>query len=251
MSWAAVAIGGGSVISSVMQGNAAGRASDQQVAGSERARQYQDAVYNQIRDDNRPYRETGWNALADLSAGFGLKPPTQPNPGVASGNIAQGQFSHVFDQNDFYNNSPGYQFRLGQGQMAASNSLNKMGGMGGNFSKGLQDYTQGFASNEWDRALNQYTGQQQNIFNRLSNIAGMGQQANATVAGVAIPTSQGVANAMTRSGDAQAAGTMGQANAYGNAISTAGSWYGMSKMGGGGGGYKTGGYGGSQWSDGQ
>lgn len=207
-------VGGAQLISGFLQGDASRDASQAQVQASDRAARFQENVFSDLKGFAKPYQQAGETALADLSAG------------TAKG----GQFSHVFDQNDFYNNAPGYQFRLGQGQMAASNSLNKMGGIGGNFAKGLQDYTQGFASNEWERALNQYQGQQQNIFNRLSNIAGMGQQANASLSGAAAPISQGVSNAMIRSGDASAAGTMGQANAFGNAINNAGSWYAMSRM---------------------
>lgn len=219
----------GSLASGLMGADAARDASQAQVGASDRATQNTREMFNIVNDQAAPMRVSAYNALADIGQGFGQADSTLGR-GQASGNIPTGYFNHQFNQDDFYKNAPGYQFRLGQGQMAATNALNLTGGLGGNFAKGLQDYTQNFASNEWSNAFNQYTGQQQNIFNRLSTIAGFGNTANSTVAGAANNASNSMANSIMAGGQASAAGSVGQANAIGNGINNAASWYTLSNM---------------------
>lgn len=87
----------------------------------------------------------------------------------------------VTEQND-----PGYQFRLQQGQQALENSAAARGGLlSGNTLKGITDYSQNYASNEYqnvyNRAFNTFESNQANTFNRLSALAGTGQTAATTL----------------------------------------------------------------------
>jgi hypothetical protein len=118
---------------------------------------------------------------------------------------------------------PGYAFRLQQGQMANQRMGNVGGGgLGGNVLRGLQDYTQGQASQEYQNAFNRFQTQRGNIYNTLAGIAGIGQtgqtQANQMAQNLATTQAQlGVGSAA-----AQAAGQIGQASALSNAANSIG-----------------------------
>jgi hypothetical protein len=71
--------------------------------------------------------------------------------------------------------APNYAFQLGQGQMANQRAGNISGGaLGGNVMRGLQDYTQNYASGAYQNAFNNFQTQRQNIYNTLSNMANIG-----------------------------------------------------------------------------
>ena len=91
--------------------------------------------------------------------------------------------------------------------------------LSGNALQGLQNYTQNFAANAYQNALNNYQAQQTNIYNRLSGIAGMGLQGATGAANALIGTGTNVANLTTGIGNSLAAGQIGQASAYGNTLS--------------------------------
>ena len=238
MSWVAVAVGGGAIVGSLIGGSASRRASAQAAAASREATAAQLEMFRTINQQGAPYRQAGVNALNAIQGGFGL-PSTgfdangQPveqtqDQGVVPG----GYFGHQFnaaDLNAFL--APNYAFMLNQGQTAATNALNLSGGLGGNYAKGLIDYTQNYAGNAYQNAFANYTANQQNIFNRLSTIAGYGTTANQTIAGAGSAISPGMAQSITGMGQAQAAGTIGQANAWRGGINDAASWYAMSRMG--------------------
>lgn len=147
-------------------------------------------------------------------------------PQTGSNGLADGYFTHQFDANDLNTNlAPNYQFQLQQGQGAAANALNLTGGLGGNFAKGLVDYTTNKAGDAYQSAFNNYTANQSNIFNRLSNIAGLGQTANQATANAGVTTAGNVGANQMAAGAAQAAGTVGQANALSGGLTNAASWY--------------------------
>lgn len=140
--------------------------------------------------------------------------------------IPQNYFTHQFGANDLNANlAPNYGFMLDQGQRATNNANNATGGvLSGNALQGLDTFTQNYASNAYQNALSNYTGQQTNIFNRLSSIAGLGQTANQTSATSGTQLGIGMANSQQNAGAAQAAGTIGTANALNSAVSGAGAY---------------------------
>ena len=97
--------------------------------------------------------------------------------------------------------TPGYQFRLGEGLKALERSAASRGTLltGGTL-KGMQRYAQDVASQEYDKRVNQ-----------LGNIAGIGQRA-----------SESSGELLTGIGNAQAAGTVGSANAWQQGLGQAG-----------------------------
>jgi hypothetical protein len=115
--------------------------------------------------------------------------------------------------------------------MANQRASNLAGGLiGGNAIKGMQDYTQGMASQEYNNAFNRFQTQRGNIYNTLAGIAGIGQ----TAQGQANTLAQNNATAQGQLGvgaaAAQAAGRMGQAAGYGGALTGAGNAYLLSQL---------------------
>ena len=137
-------------------------------------------------------------------------------------------------RNDLKTNlAPNYQFQLDQGIGATKNLANASGGLlSGNTLKGINDYAQNFAGNAYQQAFNNYNAQQTNIYNRLSNLAGLGQTANQTTANTGVQAVGNAGNYLTSGAAAQAAGTVGSANAINNGISNYLGWNYLSPSGG-------------------
>lgn len=76
---------------------------------------------------------------------------------------------------DNYQEDPGYQFRLAEGNKALERSLNAKGKtFSPEATKALQSYGQGLASEEYGNAYNRFTNDQNNLYNRLLGITGLG-----------------------------------------------------------------------------
>lgn len=135
-------------------------------------------------------------------------------------------FLHQFNAGDLNANlAPNWAFSLEQGQGAAKNALNLTGGIGGNFGKGLIDYTLNKSGDLYQQAFGNYTANQTNIFNRLASIAGLGQTANQASGQAGTTLAGNAGNATIAGGAAQAAGTVGSANAISGGLTNAASWY--------------------------
>lgn len=150
---------------------------------------------------------------------------TMLNPYISGGSAAMNQlstglapggaFSTPFTASMMAQYSPAYQFQLQQGNLAANRAAAAGGltGSGGTM-KALDRYNQNYAGTAFDTAANLYNTQQQNAFNRLQTVAGMGQTA-ATTAGAA------------NIGAAEYGGTLGEnAAQYGGTLNTGAAEYG-------------------------
>lgn len=121
---------------------------------------------------------------------------------------------------------PGYQFRLQQGLGAMQNSAAGTSGLvSGNSLRSLMDYGQNSASQEYQNAFNRYNTNQTNIYNRLSNIAGLGQTAANTSGQLGMTAAGNIGSAQMAGGAAQAAGYIGAGNAINSGINNAMGWY--------------------------
>jgi len=211
----------GSLASGVIGANAATTAADKQAAAANYAADLQKKMFDTLNQQQAPYRAGGYSALNTIGSmmpGEYTKYDANGNPiGTATGND---YFTHQFNAQDFQNNiDPGYAWRLQQGQMAQQRMANKGGGLlGANALQGLQDYTQGQASQEYQNAFNRYTTNQSNIYNRLASLAGIGQAGQSQVNTAAQNAATNMGNLAVGSAGAQAAGGVGAANAYGNAL---------------------------------
>lgn len=134
-------------------------------------------------------------------------------------------------------NTPGYQFTLQQGENALQNSAAARGDLlSGNTMKALTDYGQNLANTTYNdvynRALNSYQTNagnfyqnQANQYGRLMGLGGLGLQTGMGAAQLGLQNEGQFANTMTNAlgmgnqgAMAGAAGTMGAANAWQNAL---------------------------------
>jgi hypothetical protein len=214
MTWGMVAVGAGTLVGGYIAGQGAKSAAQTQANAQARAQDQLLATGQQAANLYQPYQDLGQTGLNQLNTNM---------PYLTS------QFSNR-DLNAQL--APNYAFQLQQGQGAQNAATNATGGMvGGNALKGLQDYTQNFASNAYQNAFNNYNANQTNLYNRLSGITGIGYQANVGAANAMLGTGTNIANLTTGIGNATAAGQIGQANAYGGAATNVGNLAFLSSLG--------------------
>lgn len=144
----------------------------------------------------------------------------QDNTGLATGYLSQTfgpeQFKAGMD--------PGYQWRVQQGNQGTMNSAAAgSGSLSGPALKALMDYNQGAASQEYGSAFDRFQTQQGNIYQRLSGIANLGQNAAANVGAQGVATGANIGANIVGAANAGAAGQIGAANAYSGALSDLGS----------------------------
>ena len=218
MSWVGAAI----VTSAFIGSQGAKGAASTQAAASANAQNQLQANYQSLAPNYTPYQQTGSQGLAGLNQQMPyLTTPTSTYQPMTNADLNA-------------NMAPNYAFQLQQGQNATNLANNATGGLiGGNALKGLQDYTQNYASGAYQNALTNYMGQQNqgfnqnqtqqtNIFNRLSGIAGIGQGAVSGLSNLSTGNATNIAQLGVGSANAVAAGQVGSANAISGGISQAG-----------------------------
>ena len=219
--------------SSLLGANAAQSAAKIQAAAAQGQQQLQGQIFNTQNQQLAPARATGYGALnniGQLSSGQYTQFDANGNP-IGTG-VGSGYLTNQFSNKDLNANlAPNYAFQLGQGQQALANQYNQAGGLvSGNTLKGMQDYTQNFAGNAYQNAYNNYQTQRANIYNTLASIAGLGQTAQGMSNTLATNYGTNTANLATGAAAAQAAGTVGAANAYGSGLQNIGNAYMLSSL---------------------
>lgn len=209
MSWSAVIVGGAALVGSAIASNASEDAADTQAGAANNAAQNQMNMFNRTVELQEPWRQAGIGALSQLT----------------SGTAAGGDFNRDFTMADFQQD-PGLAFRMQQGQRSLESSAAARGGLlSGGAGKDLVEYGQNFGSQEYGNAYNRFNADRDRRFNRLSSLAGIGQTATRDVSQAGMTTANNVGNYQTQAANAQAAGTIGQANAINQGISTIGNWW--------------------------
>jgi hypothetical protein len=196
--------------SALFGSRSASKAADTQAAAADRAAELQAEQYRQTREDQAPYRQAGYNALAEMQR--------------TAGNVP-GAFK--FGAGD-YQADPGYAFRLSEGQKALDRSAAARGGLiSGGALKAAQRFGQDMGSQEYqsayNRALTGYnTGvaSENQLYNRQAGLAGIGQTSANLVGQAGQNYATNVGNLMTGAGAAQAAGQVGVANAITGGLGT-------------------------------
>jgi hypothetical protein len=118
---------------------------------------------------------------------------------------------------------PSMAFRMKLGTQATERLANVGGGaISGNTMRALTDYGQNLASTEYGNAFNRFQTERGNIYNTLANIAGMGQSAVNTGVNAGQNFASTQTGLLTGQAAAQAAGTVGSANAYSGALGNVG-----------------------------
>ena len=224
MAWIATAIIGSAVLGGISSANQASAATDAaqiQANAATAGQQLQQQNFQNLSPNFTPYMQTGAAGLAGLNA--------------AMPSLTQMPESYKpFTAADLQSNlAPNYQFMLNQGLGAQSQALN-VGGGGSNINTANTKFAEDYASNAYQNALTNYQTQQaqqfsqdqtaqSNIFNRLSSVAGIGQNAIAGLSNLSSGTATNITNLGVGGAQATAAGVVGAANAQASGLSGLGS----------------------------
>ena len=167
-----------------------------------------------------PFRASGVKAQNELMKLLGLSDDTQAE--------GYGSLSRNFGMQDFQQD-PGYAFRMSEGLKALERSAAGRGGAAsGAAMKGITQYGQNLASQEYQNAFNRYMANRQSRLSPLQNLMGMGagaasglSNAASGMSGAAGQFGQIGGQSYGDIGNAQAAGIMGPLNALSGGLGSA------------------------------
>ena len=203
-------VAGAIAVSSIIGADSARSAGNKQSDAANRATDISNEQYYQTREDQRPFREAGVNALAELQR--------------TAGNVPA---AFKFTNQDMYAD-PGYGFRFSEGQKALDRSAAARGGLiSGGALKAATRFGQEMGSQEYQNAYNRaYTGygadvaRENQLYNRQAALAGIGQTATNLTNTAGAANAANVGNLMTSGAAASAAGRMGQTQAFTSGLGT-------------------------------
>jgi len=141
---------------------------------------------------------------------------------------SDGQYGSLLKEftGDDLENDPGYQFGLDQGNQALDRRFAAGGGyFSGAAIKAANRFGQDYAGTKFNEAFSRDNTTKSRAANFLTSVASMGSNAAAQTGNASIATGNAIANNITGAGNAQAAGTVGAYNAWGNALSNIGNNY--------------------------
>jgi hypothetical protein len=175
------------------QASAARDAADAQLQAAREANALQQRIYEENVARQKPFLETGtefFNRLAALQRG---------GPGAAQ---------------QFLQQDPGYQFRLGEGLKALDRQAAARGGLiSGAALKAAQQYGQDLGSQEYGAAYNRLAGLANVGPSAAGIMSGLGERYGAAAGQNLMAGGQAAAQGMLGAGSARASGYMGAANA--------------------------------------
>lgn len=228
-------------------------AGGEQASGQQAAANTQQNMFNTITQQEQPFIQPGYGAestLSQLMGGLGgtTSAPAAANPGgwtigpdgrmiqlpqtastgadvaptsnVNGTGLPTGYLTQTFNPTEQQlENYPGYQFQLGQGDLALQ-SANSAGGsaLSGPALKSLMSFNQGLAASNYNTYFNQFQEQQNNIFNRLNSIAQLGQNAAGNLGNAGTQLGTGIAQAQAGAAGSIAGGISGASNNIGQSI---------------------------------
>ena len=195
MSWVGTAIAGSAIVGA----SASKSAADTQAAASRSAAKLQDKQFQQTREDQMPWLEAGRGALNKL--------------------IPLSEYQKFgMDQ---FQADPGYAFRLSEGQKALDRQAAARGGLiSGSALKAATRYGQEMGSQEYQNAFNRYQTERASQLAPLQSLAGIGQTTASNLGAQGANNAQAMGGYLTGAANAQAAGTVGMANAFGSGLGT-------------------------------
>ena len=165
-------------------------------AQAKAAKQAKDTEWNmflQSREDLAPWREAGRWALGEL------RDQIESGPGE-------------------YTKSPGYEFRLGEGEKALRRNAAARGALGsGALDKALINYGQNYATSDYDRNLRRFYER----LNPLMSMSGLGQTTSAQTASLGANTAARIGRMQQDIGDARASGYAGIGRSINNGLGNA------------------------------
>jgi len=190
----------GAIVGSALLGSSASRSAGETQAGAAReASALSDAQFQQTRQDQMPFLQAGVRALGKLEGAADYTP-----------------FAY-----DEFTRDPGYAFRLKEGQKALDAQAASRGGLiSGNALRAATSYGQEMGSQEYTNAFNRYQQERAARLQPLQSLAGVGQTTAANLGAAGAANAGAMGNYLTGGAAAGAAGQVGAANAYSNAVGT-------------------------------
>jgi len=187
-------------IAAIKGGKAADTQADAAIKSAEIASATQLEMFERGVELTAPWQEAGEEALGTLQDKIAAGP---------------GEFD--------YEKSPGYDFRLAEGEKAIERSAAAKGGLlGGATGKALTRYGQDYASGEYNQEYNNFLRRYYESLTPLQSLAGVGQSTASQTAGQAGAVGAGIANTQFQggmaAGNAIAGGQINQANAITGAM---------------------------------
>lgn len=141
---------------------------------------------------------------------------------LAQGDTQFGSLTRKFGAGDLASDvvyNTGLEFGAQQGTDAINARAIATGGYdSGATLKALTRFGNDYGTTKAEGAYNRFNTDQGNLYNRLAGVSGAGQQAVNTVTSAGQNTASNIGNLMTQAGNASAAGIVGGANAWGNAL---------------------------------
>jgi hypothetical protein len=192
-------VAGATVVGSLIGANASSKAASTQASAARDAAALQNEQFQQTRQDQMPWLKAGEQALNKLI------------PMTDYTKFGMDQFTA----------DPGYAFRLSEGQKALDRSAAARGGLiSGRALKEAGRYGQEMGSQEYMNAFNRYQTERNAALNPLQSLAGVGQTTATNLGTAGAANAANVGNLMTGGAAAQAAGYVGQANAFNSGLGT-------------------------------
>jgi len=190
----------GAIVGSALIGSSASRSAGETQAGAAReASALSNEQFQQTRQDQMPFLQAGVRALGKLEGVSDYTP-----------------FSY-----DEFTKDPGYAFRLKEGQKALDAQAAARGGLiSGNALRAATSYGQEMGSQEYTNAFNRYQQERAARLQPLQSLAGVGQTTAANLGQAGVANANTMGNYLTGGAAASAAGNVGAANAYSNAVGT-------------------------------
>lgn len=183
---------------------------------------YREMFYKNI-ELQEPWRKVGVQGINKMADLLGIS--------GNAGTEGYGDLTRKFDMQKDYLEDPGYQFRLSEGSKALERSAAARGGLlSGRAAKDMTRFGQGEASQEFGNSWNRWNTQNTNTYNRLAGVSGAGQTAASNVGNAATNYANQAGNTIQGQGNANAAGQIGQANAWQQGIGNAWSMYQQNQM---------------------
>lgn len=216
--WVAAAVVGAGVVGAVGANIAAGT----QASADKAATATQAGMYNNTVAQEQPFLNSGTNAETSLNQLLGTAPATGAGGTATGTNLPGGYLTSTFNPTMAQlEQTPGYQFSLEQGDQALNNqNAPGVGAVSGPALKSLMSFNQGLASTTYQNQFANYQTQQNNIFNRLSSIASLGQNAAGNLGNNGAQLGTGMAQSTAAAGAASAGGTVGATNALSGSANT-------------------------------
>lgn len=209
--------GAASLGSGLIGAYGATKAADTSAAASANALALQKQIYDQQTALNAPYTGAGLTAQNKMLSLLGLGGNTAA-PGY-------GQYAKDFSMAD-YQADPGYAFRLSEGMKQLGHTAAGRGGLiSGQTMKGIQDYAQNSASQEYQNAYNRYQQNRTNQLQPLGNLITSGQSAANQQSAAAGTYGANAAGTITNAGNVAGSAQLGAATTLGNALNTGATAY--------------------------